>query len=220
MKNIIQKLFGTTKQAIISTACIMAVIALVGAGTAYAAVKNTAANKTSQVFETTDTTSTTQNDATASTEAITADTAKEIALTDAGLTADTVTFTKVELDYDDGLIVYDLEFYAENVEYEYEVNANTGAIYSKSKETYVTTGSEGNAINAETNTAAGSSDTATSSGTTTTQITLDGAKEIALADAGVSSSEATFTKEKQDHEDGVRVYDLEFYTSNGEWEYE
>ncbi len=264
MKNIIQKFFGTTKQAVISTACIMAVIALVGAGTAYAAAKNTAANKTSQVFETTDTTSTTQNDATASTEAITADEAQVIALTDAGLTADTVTFTKVELDYDDGLIVYDLEFYAENVEYEYEVNAKTGAIYSKSKETYVTTGSEGNTTTAEANTAAGSSDTATSSdtttsdtaavstttassdtasttgttsgttastgtvsasgtttdGTTTTQITLDGAKEIALADAGVSSSEAIFTKEKQDYEDGVRVYDLEFYTANGEWEYE
>ncbi|MCD7863684.1 MAG: PepSY domain-containing protein [Lachnospiraceae bacterium] len=248
MKNIIQKFFGTTKQAVISTACIMAVIALVGAGTAYAAAKNTAANKTSQVFETTettDTTATSQGDAVTSAEAITSDAAKEIVLTDAGLTADAVTFTKVELDYDDGRIVYDLEFYAENVEYEYEVNANTGAIYSKSKETYVTTGNT-DSTTAEADTSAGttttsnttassgaattsdttaSSTTTASSGTTTdgttaTQITLDGAKEIALADAGVSSSEATFTKEKQDYEDGVRVYDLEFYTANGEWEYE
>ncbi|MCD8068947.1 MAG: PepSY domain-containing protein [Lachnospiraceae bacterium] len=277
MKEIIQKFFGTTKKAVISITCALVVLALVGTATAYAAVnRSTAGDKTSQVFETADTNDATQSDTTASTEAITADAAKEVALTDAGLTADAVTFTKTELDYDNGLIVYDIEFYADNVEYEYEVNANTGAIYSKSKETYVTSGSAGSTTeagldtSAEMSTAAAdaggtttasdtmattsnttaSAETASTAGTTanttdntttsggatsnsgttatgstgtttnSTDITLDTAKSIALTDAGVSSSDATFTKEKQDYENGVRVYDIEFYTSSGEYEYE
>ncbi|MCD8130290.1 MAG: PepSY domain-containing protein [Lachnospiraceae bacterium] len=271
MKEIIQKFFGTTKKAVISTTCALVVLALVGTATAYAAVnRSTAGDKTSQVFETADTNDSTQSDTTASTEAITADAAKEVAL------ADAVTFTKMELDYDNGMIVYDIEFYAENVEYECEVNANTGAIYSKSKETYVTSGSAGSTAeagldtSAETSTAAAdaggtttasdttattsnttaSAETASTAGTTanttdntttsggttsnsgttstgstgtttnSTDITLDTAKSIALTDAGVSSSDATFTKEKQDYENGVRVYDIEFYTSSGEYEYE
>ncbi len=275
MKEIIQKFFGTTKKAAISITCALVVLALVGTATAYAAVnRSTAGDKTSQVFETTDTNNTTQSDTAASAEAITADAAKEVALTDAGLTADAVTFIKAELDYDNGMIVYDIEFYAENVEYEYEVNANTGAIYSKPKETYVTTtedtaaagsvsSTESNATAATENSSgsedtAATSDTAASSqtastseaesgsttastgaastaesttggttasegsvsGTTTTDITLDSAKSIALTDAGVSSSEATFTKEKLDYENRQRVYDIEFYTTAGEYEYE
>lgn len=35
-----------------------------------------------------------------------------------------------------GLSVYEIEFNVDNVEYEYKVNANTGAIYSKTKETF------------------------------------------------------------------------------------
>lgn len=51
-------------------------------------------------------------------------------------------------------------------------------------------------------------------------ITLDAAKEIALADAGVSESDATFTETKTDYENGTQVYELKFYTSNAEYEYE
>ncbi|MCD7806191.1 MAG: PepSY domain-containing protein [Lachnospiraceae bacterium] len=259
MKEMIQKFFGTTKKAVLSVTCAVVVLALAGAGVAYAANRNVAGDKTSQVFETTEetvsaadsntavaaeTTVTSDSSTTASAEAITVDAAKEVALADAGLSADAVTFTKTELDYDNGMIVYDIEFNAENVEYEYEVNANTGVIYSKSKESYVTTENAGNteasgtdttassgaASTAETttNNATASTGTTTTAGTTTTgstgttssQITLDSAKSIALTDAGVSSSDATFTKEKQDYENGVLVYDIEFYTSAGEYEYE
>lgn len=57
-------------------------------------------------------------------------TAKQTALDDAGLTADQVTFVKVERDRDDGVNKYEIEFYAKdtNTEYDYEINAQTGAI--------------------------------------------------------------------------------------------
>lgn len=49
---------------------------------------------------------------------------------------------------------------------------------------------------------------------------LETAKALALSDAGVNAADAVFTKSKSDWEDGVQVYDIEFYTSNGEYEYE
>ena len=45
--------------------------------------------------------------------------------------ASDVRYTKEKLDYEDGIAVYELEFYAGNAEYEYEINAETGAVYSK-----------------------------------------------------------------------------------------
>ena len=57
--------------------------------------------------------------------------AREIALTNAGLTSDQVTFLRSKLDYDDGRRVYDIEFYtADYTEYDYEIDADTGTILS------------------------------------------------------------------------------------------
>lgn len=45
-------------------------------------------------------------------------------------------------------------------------------------------------------------------------------KEIALADAGVKESEATFIKAKNDVDGGVWVHEIEFVGSEIEWDYE
>lgn len=63
-----------------------------------------------------------------SSASITVDQAKEIALNHAGQTADAVYFKKAKQDYDDGLLVYKIEFLAGGTEYEYEIDAQTGAI--------------------------------------------------------------------------------------------
>ncbi|MDU4883680.1 MAG: PepSY domain-containing protein [Clostridium celatum] len=55
---------------------------------------------------------------------------KEIALKHAGLTNDQVSFIKLEKDIDNGTQKYDIEFYYNNVEYSYEIDANTGDILS------------------------------------------------------------------------------------------
>ena len=60
--------------------------------------------------------------------------AKEIALAHAGLSQDKVSFVKAELDYEDGIKVYDTEFYSGNVEYDYDIDASSGAIVSSSSE--------------------------------------------------------------------------------------
>lgn len=75
--------------------------------------------------------------------AITLEEAREIALTDAGLAREEASFTRAELEDDASSPVYEFQFYAGNVEYGYEINARTGAVYSKSVTTYVGQGSGG-----------------------------------------------------------------------------
>lgn len=54
--------------------------------------------------------------------------AKEIALNHAGKTADQVQFVKIKQDWEHGRSVYEIEFVANGNEFEYEIDANTGAI--------------------------------------------------------------------------------------------
>lgn len=62
--------------------------------------------------------------------------AKNAALAHAGLTADQVTVAKVDFDMEDGRMVYEVEFWAGNVEYEYDVDATTGEIVKNRTESY------------------------------------------------------------------------------------
>ena len=52
---------------------------------------------------------------------ISLDDAKATALADAGVTEDSATFVKAKKERDDGRNIYDIEFYADNTKYEYEI---------------------------------------------------------------------------------------------------
>lgn len=60
--------------------------------------------------------------------------AKEIALAHANLSADAVTFKKAKQDTEDGRTVYEIEFLAGGFEYEYEIDARTGAVLDFEKD--------------------------------------------------------------------------------------
>ena len=66
-----------------------------------------------------------------STQFVNVDNAKQTALNHAGFTASQVRFSKAKLDYDDDNgYEYEIEFYVNGVEYEYEIDAVTGEIIS------------------------------------------------------------------------------------------
>ena len=142
---------------------------------------------------------------------ISADKAKSIAVTNAGLKLSDVRFTEVKFDDDDRVKNYDLEFFSSTHKYEYEINAENGKILDKSVEAFKKQGS---------NT---STSPATATGTDQTSksyISADKARSIALAHAKKTASTVSFSKTKLDQDDGQMVYDIEFYSGNVEYEYE
>lgn len=54
--------------------------------------------------------------------------AKNIAADHAGFSVSDVSFSKTKLEREHGMMVYEIEFYKDGMEYEYEINAETGEI--------------------------------------------------------------------------------------------
>ena len=172
--------------------------------------------------------------------AITLEQAQEIALADAGVNREEAIFSRAEAGTDGGLSVYRFQFYAANTEYEYEINAGTGAVYSKKIVTYMGR-DPGTTPPVQTQTAApdptaeltrspateqpepsesiAPSDSQPTGRPSGMYIGMDAAKNAALAHAKVSAGEARFTQVRMDYEDGTAVYVLEFYTSTREYQY-
>lgn len=125
------------------------------------------------------------------------DEAKNIALTHADVSNPTM--LHIEFDLDDGVMVYDVEFYSDNVEYDYDINAVTGTIleYNKGFESEYgdnTVNSGGNSY-----------------------ISKEKAKQIAIDHAGVNP---TYVEVEFDYENGIAVYEIEFKYQNYEYDYE
>jgi len=121
--------------------------------------------------------------------------AKAIALEKAGLQQSDVSFTKAKLEKNQ--TIYDIEFYSAGVEYDFEIHAVSGEILEYDRD--------------------GSLQSASAA---SSAVSLEEAKQIALADAGVSSADAVFSKAKEDRDDGRRVYELKFFAGRYSYEYE
>lgn len=136
-----------------------------------------------------------------STDNITADRAKKIALAHAGLTEVNVTFVKAKLDTDDGRQEYEIEFYNGSTEYDYDIDAATGEIlsYDSDAENY-------------------SISSSIQSDDTSTYIGEEKAKFIALAKVpGAMESDIQL---HPDSENGVAVYEGSIVFDNMEYEFE
>lgn len=65
---------------------------------------------------------------------ISSDDAKSVSLAHAGIAAENAVMYKSKLDRDDGKRVYEIEFYAGEYEYDYEIDAQSGEILKFDKE--------------------------------------------------------------------------------------
>ena len=83
---------------------------------------------------TADRTASQQGASSASGNYISADRAKQIALNDAGVKEANAVFLRANLDWDDGRMKYEVEFYSGTTEYDYDIDAVTGAILSSDRE--------------------------------------------------------------------------------------
>ena len=134
---------------------------------------------------------------------ITAEEAKSAALTHAGVSEGSVAQLEIEFDSEDGLMVYEVEFYANGAEYDYDINARTGEVVKFSRE------------------GGGSGGGTTSSSSSGTYIGEAAATAAALADAGVSEEDTTYLHCWVEHDDGrAECYEVEFQADTTEYQYE
>lgn len=127
--------------------------------------------------------------------------AKEAALKHAGVSASDATFVEAEYDYDDGRMVYEVEFHVKGTEYDYEIDAQTGEVVK-----YKT---EQNGAN-----------TGGSSANTSSFIGESAAKAAALNHAGVSESSTKYCNAWLEYDDGrAECYEVEFMAGNTRYEY-
>lgn len=128
------------------------------------------------------------------------DAAKDAAVKHAGLSAQQVEEAIVQLDFDDGLMVYEVEFVCDGWEYDYEINALDGTVLDADKEF---TGQEQLPIQPP-----------------------DGdigerlAVETALNHAGLSLDQVDWVDCRKEEDDGVKYYEVTFRSGTWEYEYE
>ena len=133
------------------------------------------------------------------------------ALDDAGLRKSSADRIQIHLDYDEDAVVYEIEFLYAGMEYEYEIEAVTGAILKRDREADDDAGRNiGQDIGQEDKTAQQSAQ----------KIGKTRAKEIALAHQKLSESDVRFVKAKLDEDDGRWIYEIEFLAGGVEYEYE
>ena len=149
-----------------------------------------------------------QNNIVNNTGDISVDKAKEIALSHAGLSADQVTFVQANMDFDDGIQKYDIKFYCNGQEYDYEINSSNGQIVQFDYDMEYNYIPNNNTTNYQSNV------------NTTANISVERAKEIALSHAGLASNQVTFQRIELDFDNGIQKYEIEFYYNYREYSYE
>ena len=122
-------------------------------------------------------------------------TAVDTALSNAGFARSDVTALTVNQDYEDGAAVYDVKFFYGGVEYEYEIDASTGAIRGVDIDYEKTAFSE-------------------------SDIGREAAVSKALTAAGFSRTQVTRLTVKSGTEKGRAVYEVEFVVGGFEYEYD
>lgn len=118
----------------------------------------------------------------------------------AGVSSSAVTYD-VDPELDEYPAYYEVELYTASGEFDYNVDAWTGQVLKGPANVSSITGT--------------SAPPSTSGG-----ISADKAKSIALADAGVSENSALGLRVKQDWDDGMAIYEVEFRCNGAEYEYD
>lgn len=137
--------------------------------------------------------------------------AENIALSHAGVTPDEARMERTELDKDDRIAHYEVEFHAGDYDYDYEINAATGEIlkwdreYDPDRTPAVPTAP---------------SETQPPQVADVTLLTSQEAETLALAHAELTAEEVHFQRSELDYDDTVLHYDVEFHAGHYEYDFE
>ena len=133
--------------------------------------------------------------------------AKAIALADAGVQESDAFFLKVQTDREHGIMVYEIDFYSNGMEYDYDIDISTGEIVGKSQE-------------AEIIPAALPQQAAPAQSATAPVDGEEAASQAALTHAGVNRNETMGLRVKTDWEFSGKIYEVEFHVGRTEYNYD
>lgn len=132
--------------------------------------------------------------------------AQQLALEAAGVNAAQAVFTDAALESRDGLEYYQVDFTADGGTYHYDIDALTGVVIDSTTPPAEPEPKQPTPAEPQ---------------RTSTEITEEEAREIALAHAGLRADQVSFVKSGLDWDDGRKTYDVEFYTTDHvEYDYE
>ena len=123
-----------------------------------------------------------------------------------------ISYKEIEMDFDDGVMVYEVEFILDGYEYDIEVDAKSGAVLTGMDRQENNSNPDAPAVTVPSGN--------TSSGTSENHIGKDKAKQVAFDHAGVKSSDAKNVKCELDRDDGTVHYDVDFDANGYEYDYE
>lgn len=149
--------------------------------------------------------------------AVSLEEAKKIAVTNAGLDINSVTFIKQMQDWDDGFIKWDVDFVYGDTKYDYDISASNGAILKSERELIAYGNMTPQPINQQAITGAGAG---SYGGMTGQGIDVEAAKQAAVAHAGFNAANVTFVKQKYDFDDGIAKWEIDFVVNTTKYEYE
>ncbi len=137
---------------------------------------------------------------------VTKEEAERIALNHAGVRRDDVLSIKTRTDYDDGIKVFEVEFFTPGKEYDYDIAADTGEIRSYDYEIEYADWKDGAVVEVSPAEHGG--------------ITKEAAEDVALDHAGVKRADVKVIKTELDYDDRQLVYEIDFYADGKEYDYD
>lgn len=149
--------------------------------------------------------------------------AESAALAHAGFTADQVTRLHTEVDYENGVKEFEVEFRSGDWEYDYTVSAETLEILKHQKEYDPPKQKAVETVPAETKpaeTKPAETKSADTKPAESKKISAAEAKSIALSHAGLTEAQVKGLRAEYDRDDDRPEYDVEFRVGNMEYEYE
>ena len=167
-----------------------------------------------------------------------AEAAKKAAYAHAKISASSAKSVDVEMDVENGVMVYEVDFYAAGYEYDYDIHATKGTVLKSQKDRdddYFealnnanqqiqkpqSSNQQNNQQNKDQVSVSSKKQTATSSTKTTNdKISKSKAKSIALSHAGLTSADLIDYEIEYDVDDGIALYEISFEANGYEYEYD
>lgn len=142
--------------------------------------------------------------------------AAEAAFRHAGIGAKAAQRLEVELDSEDGVMVYEVEFRTADAKYEYDIDARTGAVVKQERKSL----GGGNSGGSASGTTGGNSSGTPTGSATEKLIGEAAARKAALAHAGVQNGKAKDLTCTLDWDDGTPEYQIRFRVGDVVYVYE